>query len=519
MKNKIIYIAFFIGVFSLGFVACDDNVDPLIGELKLSRALAPIDLTARVRNQTTIELNWSPRADAQHYVVEISEDNLEFSNIIHTATLTANELPYQKIFESETLYSVRVKAVSADGAEDSRWTTITIATAAENIFLPLQDEDIGATGATLNWTANSAVTHFIINPGNVERTITADEKTAGVATISGLTGETNYTVQMKNNTKNRGLVEFTTAVDIGTATAVNPGDDLAAIITAAQPGDVLALFPGDYTVNTGAAIIINKAISLKGVRSFDKPKLHVQFHLTGAGDVEFRDLDLDGDATLENVFEYKTAGIQYGSLAIKGCNIHDFKSRLIYGNVASKVTSFEIDNSVLTDLDLAASGDFIDFRLTYVAKVTLTNSTFDNCAPGRDFVRLDAAPGYTATSLTSAVLIDHCTLYGVSNSLDRILYVRFNSNTLTVKNTLIVATDGYFTNQTASTQPTCTNNNYFNAPGFYTSPYLTVTNLKIDNSGTHSTLDPGFADAVSGNFKVSNQTIKDNNIGDPRWLQ
>ncbi|HEX5168248.1 MAG TPA: DUF5123 domain-containing protein [Cyclobacteriaceae bacterium] len=46
-----------------------------------------------------------------------------------------------------------------------------------------------------------------------------------------------------------------------------------------------------------------------------------------------------------------------------------------------------------------------------------------------------------------------------------------------------------------------------------------VTNAKIDESGTHTTLDPGFADAVNGNFTVSDQTLKDNNVGDRRWLQ
>lgn len=37
----------------------------------------------------------------------------------------------------------------------------------------------------------------------------------------------------------------------------------------------------------------------------------------------------------------------------------------------------------------------------------------------------------------------------------------------------------------------------------------------VDATGV--TLDPGFTDAANGNFKVSNQTIIDNEIGDPRW--
>lgn len=520
MRNKNIYIGIIVlGLLSFTLIRCNDNIDPLVEEVNLSRVLAPTEVTARIRNLTTVELTWNPRSDADHYIVEISEDNLEFKNIIHTATVTAAQLPYQKTLDGETLYSVRVKGVGDEGIEDSKWVATTITTAPENIFLPIQDGDVAANQVTLRWPANSEVTHFVITPGNTMRTITAEEKAAGVASITGLTGETDYTVQLKKDTKHRGAVSFRTLIDLGGATAVHPTDNLNTIITAALPGEVLVLFPGDYTVYTGL-ITLTKSISIKGLYPNDKPKLHVQFTLeTGATDVTLRDLDLDGDALLENFFEYKGVGQQYGALVISGCNIHEYKSRLIYGNVASKVQSFSIDNSVLTDIDAAATGDFIDFRLTYVANVNLTNSTFNKCAPGRDFVRIDAAAGYTGTGLTSNVLIDHCTLYGVSNTLDRILYVRFNANVLTVRNTLIAASDGYYTNQTSTSQPTCSNNNYFNAPGFYTSPYLTVTNLKIDNSGTHSTLDPGFVDAANGNFKVTNQTVKDKNVGDPRWLQ
>ena len=203
-------------------------------------------------------------------------------------------------------------------------------------------------------------------------------------------------------------------------------------------------------------------------------------------------------------------------MTLESCVIHDYGRQLISGNVASKTASFTVNNSIVYNF-VAGGGDFIDFRPTYIANVTLTNSTFYNCPSARDFVRIDAAAGYTATGLTSTVLIDHCTLYGVSNSQDRILYVRFDANVLTVRNTIIAATDGYYSNQPTTTQPTCLNNNYFNAAGFYTEAY--VTNAKHDNSGTHRTLDPGFADAANGDFTLSNQTLIDNAVGDPRWRQ
>lgn len=528
MKNKYIRICFFIGLFAIAFSACDDLAEPVVEELDLDRVLAPIGLEARIRTLTTIELTWDLRDDASQYVVEFSEDSLEFATIIRTVTVLPDELPLQEIFDGETRYSARVKGVSANGLADSKWTTVTIKTALENIFLPIQDGDIEAVQATVRWTPNSDVTHFLVNPGNVERAITADEKTAGVAIITGLTGETDYTVKLYKGTKQRGQVEFETLIDIGDATAVYPEDDLSAVIAAAAADDVLVLFPGDYTVNAGATIILNKSISIKGLYPFDKPKIHVQFSIENASTaVEFTDIDLDGDGALNDVFRYNTASVQYGSLTLTRCIVHDFVRSLVGANAsASKVSAVIIDDCVMTDM-LTTGGDFIDFRNTHVTNVTITNSTFDNCTATRDFVRIDAvvpAAGFSGTGLTSTVLIDHCTFYKVSNNLTttrRLTYVRFNANVVTVKNSIVAETTGIYTNQTTTTQPVCLNNNYFNAQRFYDATFEApaITNLKVDNSGTHTTLDPGFVNADAGDFKVTNQTLLDNAVGDPRWRQ
>jgi len=370
------------------------------------------------------------------------------------------------------------------------------------------------------------VTNFVITPGNTERTITAGEKTAGTATITGLTGETEYTIKMMKGTKQRGIVTFTTLIDIGDATPVEPDDDLKAIIEAAAEGDVLVLWPGDYLVYTGL-ITINKSISVKGLYPYDKPVVHAQFVLeNGVQAVEMKDLELDGvrvnpetsaEEMLDHVVQYNTTGTAYGSLNVTGCNIHDYKKSLFAGasGIASTIESITVDNCIVTNI-LTDAADGIDFRSAYVAGLTLKNSTFNNCAPGRDLVRLDdtsaAFPGKV-----SAVLIDRCTIYGASNSTSRrILYVRFVNNTLKVTNTIIAATAGTFTNQAKSAQPECSKNNYFNAPGFYTDAY--VTNVKFDISGNYTTLDPGFANAATGNFTMSNQALIDNQIGDPRWI-
>lgn len=524
MKNRYIYKGLFIGLLSLAVVACEDLADPLVEELEVSRAFSPTELTARIRNLTTIELDWKTRADAASYVVEYSEDSLAFTNIVRTITVTPDALPVKQVFDGQTRYSARVKAVSSSGVEDSKWTAVTVMTELENIFLPIQAGDVSAVTTTLRWPANSEVTHFKISPGNTERQITGEEKAAGVATLTGLTGETDYTVMLYKGTKQRGQIKFKTLIDIGDATPVHPGDDLNAIIAAAASGDVLVLFPGDYTVNTGATIVLNKSLSIKGLYPYDKPQLHVQFGIENAGTaIELRDLDLDGDALLTDVLRYNTASVQYGTLNIIGCAVHDFTRSLIGANAnAAKVPAIIIDNCIMTDM-ITTGGDFIDFRNSHVTNLSIMNSTFDNCSPGRDFIRMDAvapAAGLSGTGLTATVLIDHCTLYNVCNNLTatrRVTYVRFNANAVTVKNSIIAQSTGIYTNQATTTQPVCANNNYFNAQRFFDTTVEVIAGLKVDNSGTHTTVDPGFANAVNGNFTVSTQSVKDKQIGDPRW--
>jgi hypothetical protein len=321
-----------------------------------------------------------------------------------------------------------------------------------------------------------------------------------------------------NGNKQRGSVSFNTLIDVGDATLIYPEDDLNVAIANASSGDVLVLFPGDYLEFIGT-ITLDKSITLRGLYPYDKPTVHVAFILaSGLSNLELIDLDLDGTGknTLIEI-PSGTTGITFNSVILSSCNIHDYARQLIYGNAASTLGSFTVDDCVISNF-VAGGGDFIDFRAAHVTSVSLTNSTFNNCAPARDFIRIDNG-AFTGTGLNSNVFIDHCTIYGSSNTLDRILYVRFATNTLTVQNTIIAGTDGFYTNQTSTSQPTCSNNNYFNAPGFYTTPYLTVTNLKIDISGSHTTVDPGFTNAAEGNFTVSNQTLLDNEVGDPRWRQ
>ncbi len=498
---------------------CESYNEPLLDGLGNTREFSPIGLTAVVRNQTIVELNWTTAPNVDHYVVEFSADDPNFTTIFKTVQVTASQLPVRVQLEGETNYSIRVKSVTP-GLEDSKWNITTASTLNEQLFLPVLPGDIDAKQATLRWVPNSTVTHLFLNPGSISHAITAAEKASGIAVITGLTPETNYTATLFNNTKKRGVQTFTTGIDIGTGILVTTTDNLFQKITDAPSGSVLVFMPGDYTAQTGT-IAVNKTLTLRGLKTDNKSKLKVNFTLANnpanASEVvslSLIDLDLDGTGTTSGAITIATAATtQLGDVLISNSRVHDFPSQLMYGNAAAKLKSFTVDNSIVKNVNTGGSADFIDFRTTYVASISLTKSTFDTCS-SRDFIRLDAAAGLSGTGLSSNVAIDACTIYAPTLLLaSRILYLRFVSNTSSVRNTLFAVGNAVYTNSTATAAPVFANNNNFQSPNLA----LTGSNNRPDASAT--ILDPQFASAATGDFTVKTQAIIDKKIGDPRWIK
>ncbi|WP_264534922.1 DUF5123 domain-containing protein [Flavobacterium sp. N1736] len=510
-------------VLTAAFSGCESYNDGVVETLNVSREFSPIGVKATIRNQTTVELDWTLKQDevADHFVVEFSADDPNFTTIYKTLNVTQEQLPIQVALEGETVYSIRVKAVGTTGLADSSWSVVTATTLSEQIFFPVLETDVEGASATLRWPANSNVTQITAAPGNITHTITPAEKLAGVATVTGLTGDTFYTATLLNGTKTRGTATFTTGVDVSTGTVVNPTDNLNTIITQAAPNAKLYLMPGNYNAYIGD-IVLTKPVTIRGVKRYDMPLVNVTFTAAaGASAVSLIDLDLNGTGITNSALLTITgASSIYNDILISGCKVHDYARALVSANAsATKVKSFVVDNSIVRNVNTNAGADFIDFRNTYVADIILKNSTFDNCSTARDFVRADAvapAAGFSGTGLITNVLIDKCTLYKVSSTAapKRILYVRFNDNTSIVRNTLIAETTAIYTNQAATKAPTFTKTYYYNAASFMDA---TIALNKIDATGI--TANPQFTNAAAGDFTIGNQTLKDNAIGDPRWIK
>jgi hypothetical protein len=309
MKHTNLLKTLTIGLLFTAFISCEDNVDPLIKEVKLDRVLTPINVVARIRNVIVIELTWDLRDEADYYVVEFSEDSLEFNVIDRTVIVQPDELPLQEEFFGGTRYSARVKGVSEDDEGDSHWAAVTIMTENENIFEPIENADVTESSVTLNWPATATnVTHIIVNPGGTQYDLSAGEKSAGQATITGLTGYTHYTFTLFAGAKQRGESNALTLFDPAGTMAVGPGDDLSAVIAAASSGAILLLAPGEYLAYTGS-IAIDKPLKIVGQFYYNKPLINVYFSLSaGATDVSFIDLEIVGTPDFTTVVNMTSVG-------------------------------------------------------------------------------------------------------------------------------------------------------------------------------------------------------------------
>jgi hypothetical protein len=524
IKSFIILSSIFAVLFTAG---CKDELVDEITELRLSRLFSPTDISVRVVNQTSVILSWKAVKHAESYTIEFFRNGT--SDFSGTPERTVSDILFDQLpitipgFSGETAYSFRVKAVG-DDINDSKWVSATFTTGAEQILFPVDPDDITANSVIIRWPAGEAATHITLTPGDINQNLTESELAEGAVSITGLQGETSYTAKLMNGTSTRGTISFTTLIDIGGAIPVHPEDDLSVVVANAQSGDVLVLYPGDYTVYKGD-IPISKSITIQGLYPHNKPTIYNRFVFSaGVANATFMDLEMIGDVDadppkLPQAFFFDPGTYTVNSVTISGCNIKNYNQALIYGGSAIvKVETLTIHNCIISNI-VNDGGDFIDFRTGHVASLNITNSTFNRVAAApRDFVRLDNSSGNFPGSVSN-VVIDRCTFYQVSNSR-RILYVRFFENTSTVSNTIFAGADetytGYFTNQSTTIQPVCSKNNYYNAPAFLSSA---VSGAKFDISGTHTTLNPGFVNAEGGNFTVTNQDLIFNGIGDPRWLQ
>lgn len=521
--NKLIKRFIYIVVIPVAIIAsgCTDDIDPEITSLEVSRLFSPVDLEARVVNQTSVRLVWNEVKKAQHYNIEVHQNATENYSGTPFKSVTGvlfDQLPYIiPGFAGETTYSVRVQAVG-EGISDSKWTSTTFTTSAEQILFPVNPDEVTATGVTIRWPAGETATTITFNPGNIVHTVTSGEIAAGVAVVSGLESETSYTARLMNGTATRGIVTFTTLIDLGGANPIYPEDDLRGILDAAEEGAAFVIFPGEYILGSYA---ITKSVKLSGYRPNEKPVIYGQLSCGAAvASIELKDLDFRGNedpATLLGQFFNTTSGCNLTLLSIDGCEISHYANNFIYNNAAGTYGTISIRNSYVYNI-VGGGGDGIDFRGGVISTLFVENTTFANGF--RNFLRMQVACDVT---------FKNCTFYKVAivnNSNNNGLF-RMNKpegRSFNVSNCLFVATGvenpaspqvGNFCRQDSYMveSPVYLKNNIFGCHNLLVGLYTSAAQISATE------LDPGFVNPDNGNFTVTNEDLKFQGIGDPRWLQ
>jgi len=519
--NKLKNILYILGLsLVMIFTGCSDPDDEVLS-IDYDRLFSPTELKVQIANRTNILAMWNSVKNADSYVIEVFDNgDLNFDG---TPTMTLTDIvtngtlsnPYTILgLEGETAYSLRIKAVGSS-TSDSKWTSASITTSTEQIFKAIDEEELKATEVTLRWTPGQMATEIILNPGDIKHAVSAEEIAAGAATITGLSGETEYTATLKNGSKTRGVLTFTTMIDLGDAIGVYPEDDLIAILDAAEEGDAFVLFPGTYSLGTYE---ITKSLKISGYKPTDKPIIYGQLACGAAvNSLELKSLTFRGDedpaVVLAQFFNVSATECNLGTLSINDCDISNYTNQLIYNNNKGAIGDFIIANSLIHDIE-GSGGDGIDFRGGTLASMRVENTTFYNSF--RTFVRMQATAG--------PISFTNCTFYKISNfdnGNNHGLFRIADGSTFSVKNCLFVetgnstttvATAGNFCRQESNMKATASyaTNIYYNCYqlwiGLYTSP----------SQCSASEANPQFKDPANGDFTVQSLVVT---AGDPRWLQ
>ena len=522
MKKHILPVACMAALLMAGGVisSCSD-IDP-VHSLELSRVLSPTNLSVRIRNSVNLELTWDAMDKATSYTVEVYQgETAEGTPVFTQECINAETYTVKAGLLGETVYYVQVKAVG-EGINDSKWTGMKVTTDAEQIFKAVDAAEITHHSAIIRWIdgmmtnadAGNKVTVTPVSNASaaLEYTVTNEDVTNGYVTIDGLTQDTEYQAVMKRGSVTRGTVNFKTRIDTGDMIPIDEGANLAEKLTDAKEGDAFVLLGSSYTLTEDFEL--TKSISLTSINPTNKPTISGGRFIFSSDVASFSmsNIIFDVENNYGNFLEAK--GGSLGSLTLEGCEIKNTKNNMIYGNADGKFGTITINECIISNI--GGSGDgVIDVRKGALTKVFLTNSTITDVK--RTFIRIGVPTAFT---------MKNCTLYKVS-TLDhkdnRGLFSLENGNTLNVENCLFYGI-GLKSPQNGnsgvwgrSDKMKATykyaNNYYFNCPNLWSNLY------KDDHSSVATVCDPQFADAANGDFTVQSQDLKDNQVGDPRWLK
>jgi len=525
-------LLFITGLISIGVTSCKKHNEWEVDK-SFDRLFRPSDLTATV-DGVTATLRFKGKPNTNSYEIEISKDSLKFENIVFTydvsPTRTAEGYSFviPDLLDPLTQYSARIKGKdSTEVKPESEWAQVAFKSLTEQIMQTVTLDDLTPTSAVLRWNIPNQVSHFMIGTSRYD--ITAEEKTLGEKTITGLVEETTYTAILYQNTSIRGTQSFTTPPNLPTGPGVvlvGATDDLAAMIQSATSSTQFVLLAGtkynsDATVNLPNGI----DISIWGQVSENKPIVSFSQVMlpTSGGTLHFENIDITGYANGDNTTSKRAYLINQNAttnmqkVSFENCTIHHFTNSPMRIQSANSITinTFSVNNCIVEDIgDNGANGNYAFIHNSVatgkINNITLTNSTFN--VIGYGLILHSLAP-------SQAVTIENNTFYNVIGN-GRLL-IDYNAQTVgsassnfIFRNNIIGKTLSAAASAKgirAATVPTVTNS-------FFTNDAVFTGNAIPAIIPYNQTSNDLFTAPASGNFLIKDAGFDGRaTAGDPRW--
>ncbi|MBN2350297.1 MAG: DUF5123 domain-containing protein [Bacteroidales bacterium] len=529
MKNTK-YLTFTLGfIFLLFAMACTEKIDPVVEDLEFDRIFTPLDISAEITNQTTVTLNWKLSAGADSYELEISDDNLLFANIIHTATVAANDLPYvYDLPAGDAQFSARVKAISsASGVEDSKWTTLAFRSLPENLFEGYSIKMTALGTVNIKWKPGKAVTGllFVSGSGETSEAISAAELAAGEKTVSGL-DNADYEIRLMNASAVRGTQNFTVEGTVLLAA----GADLAAAIGAAAAGDVIVLTSNE-TYGFAGDIMLTQSIKIRGLNADGKPVIYttsgdhmfsIDAGLTTADSLVFEYLTISGyvnyddaQGRIRGVFDQQPDdGCNLGLIKFNSCEIQNFDRHLIRLRGTGAIQTIQnivVNDCVLNDFAWGSAYGVIHSNKveSTINNIKISNTTVYNTRRGLIY--------YQNGPSCESIVVENCTFNRLAYDDGSSRYFMdyngtvFTGSGIQINNCILGESQAGYT-QGIRTDGTLSINNSYATSDFDDSAGYSILSLLIPYGGSSTAL---WKDPVNGDFSFLSPLGA--SAGDPRW--
>lgn len=520
-----------------GFLAGCTSVADELTELSLTRCLEPLNLEYTISNGDSVIFNWDLVTGSDQFALQIAENDGTFetedgkltSAVIKDLIVTADKVPYGIKLTADQKYFFRVQAqTSANDKEPSKWAVSADTISTYAVRSSLFPEVTGRTSSsiTISWNEDPEVTHILCTPREgtpVRYDLSEDEVKAHTATVSNLTASTNYTVGLYYMSANRGeLSLYTMPAFDGTEAVVSDLAGLQAAFADKAPKVRLTMAGSPYDLGS---VDLTGDMEIYGEEAADgtRPVIIGSVSIAGAetiGRFLSQGIEWNGnEGSTGRHVQMKSGNIT--DVTYRNCTITGYSDGLFYNNVGGTVSSVTYEGCDIYDIP-GSGGDGIDIRKGELGNLNFINNTVYNGL--RTFLRIDAD-----VTITGKLTVRNNTFMGISTAIEGsnnrgFLGIRTEtaSGKVEIASNIFLHMTGFSTmistsaQNLAGTSYSFSNNHFFDvAEEFFNDKCAEAT--AIAGGGSVLAADPCF-NSAGMNFHLTNSTLLNAKVGDPRWL-